>query len=106
MLEVGVTHIADRGYLSFPLMAAIAAADAFFIIRAKANLVYQRMERLPVTLPDTVRHIFQYVTDQRVRLTNAKGKPIYRLVSFHVGQERYLILTNRLDQYSVSIVSK
>ena len=37
MLEVGVTYIADRGYLSFPLMAAIAAADAFFIIRAKAN---------------------------------------------------------------------
>ena len=97
MLEVGVTYIADRGYLSFPLMAAIAAADAFFIIRAKANLVYQRMERLPVTLPDTVRHIFQHVTDQRVRLTNAQGKPIYRLVSFYVGQERYLILTNRLE---------
>ena len=37
MLEVGVTYIADRGYLSFPLRAAIAAADAFFIIRAKAN---------------------------------------------------------------------
>ena len=104
MLEVGVTYIADRGYLSFPLMAAIAAADAFFIIRAKANLVYQRMERLPVTLPDTVRHIFQHVTDQRVRLTNAQGKPIYRLVSFYVGQERYLILTNRLELTTFQII--
>jgi len=104
MLEVGVTYIADRGYLSFPLMAAIAAADAFFIIRAKANLVYQRMERLPVTLPDTVRHISQHVTDQRVRLTNAQGKPIYRLVSFYVGQERYLILTNRLELTTFQII--
>ena len=104
MLEAGVTYIADRGYVSFPLMAAIAAADAFFIIRAKANLVYQRVERLPVTLPDTVRHIFLHVTDQRVRLTNAKGKPIYRLVSFYVGQERYLILTNRLGLTTFQII--
>jgi hypothetical protein len=104
MLEAGVTYIADRGYVSFPLMAVIAAAGAFFIIRAKANLVYQRVERLPVTLPDTVRHIFLHVTDQRVRLTNAKGKPIYRLVSFYVGQERYLILTNRLDLTTFQII--
>jgi hypothetical protein len=104
MLEAGVTYIADRGYVSFPLMAVIAAAGAFFIIRAKANLVYQRVERLPVTLPDTVRHIFLHVTDQRVRLTNAKGKPIYRLVSFYVGQERYLILTNRLDLITFQII--
>jgi hypothetical protein len=104
MLEAGVTYIADRGYVSFPLMAAIAAAGAFFIIRAKANLVYQRVERLPVTLPNTVRHIFLHVTDQRVLLTNAKGKPIYRLVSFYVGQERYLILTNRLDLTTFQII--
>jgi hypothetical protein len=104
MLEAGVTYIADRGYLSFPLLAAIAAAEAFFIIRAKANLVYQRVERLPVTLPDTVRHIFLHVTDQRVRLTNAKGKFIYRLVSFYVGQERYLILTNRLDLTTFQVI--
>lgn len=56
MLEAGVTYTADRGYLSFPLMAVIAAADAFSIIRAKANLVYQRVERLPVTLPNTVQN--------------------------------------------------
>ncbi len=104
MLEAGVTYIADRGYLSFLLLAAIEAANAFFVIRAKVNLVYQRIERLPVTLPDTVSHIFQYVTDQRVRLSNAKDKPIYRLVSFHVGQERYLILTNRLDLTTFQVI--
>ena len=104
MLEAGVTYIADRGYLSFPLLTAIATAKAFFIIRAKANLVYQRVERLPVTLPDTVRHIFLQVTDQRVRLTNATGKPSYRLVSFSIGQERYLILTNRLELTTFQII--
>ena len=104
MLETGATYIADRGYLSFPLLAAIVAADAFFVIRAKANLVYSRVERLPVTLPDAVRHLFLHVTDQRVRLTNAKDRPIYRLVSFYVGQEQYLILTNRLDLTTFQVI--
>ena len=104
MLEAGVTYIADRGYLSFSLLAAIAAAEAFFVIRAKVNLVYTRVERLPVDLPSTVQHIFRHVTDQRVRLTNAKGHPTYRLVSFYVGQERYLILTNRLHLTTFQVI--
>ncbi len=104
MLEAGVTYIADRGYLSFPLLATIVVADAFFIIRAKRNLVYSRVERLHVNLPSTVQHLFQHATDQRVRLTNATGTPIYRLVSFYVGQERYLILTNRLDLTTFQII--
>jgi hypothetical protein len=104
MLEAGVTYIADRGYLSFSLLAAIAAAKAFFVIRAKTNLVCTRIERLSVTLPDVVQHLFQHVTDQRVRLTNAKGQPIYRLVSFFVGRERYLILTNRLDLTTFQVI--
>jgi len=104
MLEAGVTYIADRGYLCFPLLAAIAAANAFFVIRAKVNLVYTHVERLPVTLPNTVQHLFQHVTDQRVRLKNAKGQPIYRLVSFFVGRERYLILTNRMDLTTFQVI--
>jgi len=104
MLEAGATYIADRGYLSFPLLAAIAAANAFFVIRAKVNLVHTRIERLPVTLPSTVQHLFLHVTDQRVRLKNAKGQPIYRLVSFFVGQEQYLVLTNRLDLTTFQVI--
>ena len=104
MLEAGVTYIADRGYLSFPLLAAIATAEAFFVVRAKANLVYRRVERLPVHLPTTVQHLFRHVTDQRVCLKNAKGQPIYRLVQFWVGNERYLILTNRLDLTTFQVI--
>jgi hypothetical protein len=97
MLEADVTYIADRGYLSFALLAAIAVAEAFFVVRAKANLVYKRVEKLPVDLPASVQHLFRHVTDPRVRLKNAQGRPIYRLVKFWVGQEHYLILTNRFD---------
>jgi len=104
MLEAGVTYIADRGYYSFPLLATIAAAQAFFVFRAKVNLVYTRVERLSVNLPNTVQHLFRYVTDQRVRLTNARGHPVYRLISFWVGQERYLILTNRLDLTTFQVI--
>jgi hypothetical protein len=104
MLEPDVTYIADRGYLSFPLLAAIVTGQAFFVFRAKANLVYTRMEKLPVNLPTTVQHLFHHVTDQRARLTNAKGHPIYRLVSFQVGRERYLILTNRLDLTTFQVI--
>jgi hypothetical protein len=104
MLVADVTYVADRGYLSFPLLAAIVAAQACFIVRAKSNLVYQRVKRMPVDLPTTVQHIFSHVTDQRVRLSNAKNQPIYRLVSFYVGQERYLILTNRLDLTTFQVI--
>jgi hypothetical protein len=104
MLEAGVTYIADRGYLSFSLLAAIAATQAFFVFRAKSNLVYVRVKRLPVSLPATVKHLFHHVTDQHVRVTNAKGCPIYRLVSFQVGQEGYLILSNRLDLTTFQVI--
>ena len=104
MLEAGVTYIADRGYYSFPLLAAIVMANAFFVFRAKISLKYTREEKLPVTLPDTVRHIFRHVTDQKVRITYAAGRPIYRLVSFYVGKERYLILTNRMDLTTFQVI--
>jgi hypothetical protein len=104
MLEAGVTYIADRGYYSFQLLATIAATPAFFVFRAKSNLVYTLVERLPVDLPNTVQHLFRHVTDRRVRLTNAEDRPIYRLVSFRVGQERYLILTNRLDLTTFQVI--
>ena len=104
MLESGVTYMADRGYFSYPLLAAIVAAQAFFVFRAKLNLVYVRVEKLPVNLPASVGHLFRHVTDQWVCLPNAKGRPRYRLVSFQVGQERYLLLTNRLDLTTFQVI--
>lgn len=104
MLEGDVTYIADRGYFAYYLMRAIDKAKAFFVIRAKNNFVYERVRRLPVELPAAVQHIFRHVTDQRVRLPNAEGRPIYRLVCFHVGKERYSILTNRFDLTTFQVI--
>ena len=55
-------------------------------------------------LPDSVQHLFTQVTDQRILLSNASGNPIYRLVTFSVGDQRYLILTNRLHLSTFQLI--
>jgi hypothetical protein len=104
MLQAGVTYIADRGYVCFQLLADIVAAQAHFVMRMKANLVYSVVETWPVALPEVVAHLFTQVTDCRVCLTGAAAQPIYRLVTFTVGSERYLILTNRLALTTFQVI--
>jgi hypothetical protein len=104
MLEAGVTYIADRGYVCFQLLADIVKAQVHFVIRMKSNLAYTVTETLPVVLPEVVQHIFRRVSDQRVQLTGAKGNSIYRLVTFWVGTEQYLILTDRLDLTTFQVI--
>jgi hypothetical protein len=104
ILQPGVTYIADRGYVCFQLLADIVAAGSHFVMRMKSNLVYTVVETLTVELPDAVSHLFTHVTDCRVRLTGADGQPIYRLVTFMVGSERYLILTDRLQLTTFQII--
>jgi hypothetical protein len=104
MLQAGVTYIADRGYVCFQLLADIVAAQAHFVMRMKSNLVYSVVETLTVALPEAVSHLFTQVTDRRVCLTSADGQPIYRLVAFTVGSQRYLILTNRLELTTFQVI--
>jgi hypothetical protein len=104
MLETGVTYIADRGYVSFPLLADIVLARAYFVFRMKTNLKHSLVKQLSVTLPECVNHIFSQVTDQTVKLTNATGKHTYRLVSFWIGSDQFLLLTNRLDLTTFQII--
>jgi hypothetical protein len=104
MLQAGVTYIADRGYVCFQLLADIVVAQAHFVMRMKANLVYSVVETLTVELPEVVAHLFTQVTDCRVCLTGADGQPVYRLVTFTVGREKYLILTNRLELTTFQLI--
>ena len=104
MLLPGVTYIADRGYVCFRLLADIVTAEAHFVMRMKSNLVYTVVETLTVALPEVVQHIFTQVTDQRVCLTGAEGQPIYRLVTFAVGSEKYLVLTDRLELTTFQVI--
>jgi hypothetical protein len=105
MLDAGITYIADRGYVSFPLLADIVLANAYFVFRMKSNLSYTAVETLSVSLPECVNHIFSQVSDRKVQLNNAKGKPVYRLVIFWIGEEQFLILTNRLDLTTFQIIT-
>ncbi|WP_238314479.1 transposase [Methylobacterium crusticola] len=47
MLEAGITYIADRGYVCFKLFHDIGDRQAYFIIRATSNLLYDIYETLP-----------------------------------------------------------
>lgn len=104
MLEAGVTYIADRGYAGFQLLADIVAVQAHFVIRMKANLVYTVSENVTVELPASTQHLFTQVTDQWVRLTGAKGQPLYRLVNFWAGDTHFLILTDRRDLSTFQVI--
>jgi hypothetical protein len=46
--EAGSFYIMDRGYLDFARLYALHQASAFFIIRAKSNLQFQRLYSHPV----------------------------------------------------------
>jgi hypothetical protein len=104
MLQAGVTYIADRGYVCFQLLADIVVSESHFVMRMKSNLVYTVVETLRVELPEVVHHIFTQVSDQRTCLTGADGQPIYRLVTFCVGCERYLVLTDRLELTTFQVI--
>ncbi len=104
MLQASVTYIADRGYVCFQLLADIVTAEAHFVMRMKSNLVYTVVETLTVELPEAVQHIFTQVSDQWVCLTGDGGQPIYRLVTFWVGSEKYLVLTDRLALTTFQII--
>lgn len=104
MLAAGVTYIADRGYVCFQLLADIVAAQAHFVIRMKANLVHTVSATWALDLPEVVQTIFTQVSDQWVQLTGAPGQASYRLVTFWVGAEQYLVLTDRLDLTTFQVI--
>ncbi len=104
MLESGVTYIADRGYVCFKLLGEIVAAEAHFVMRMKANLDHTVTQVLVVELPAAAQSIFTHVTDQLVALNGETNQPVYRLVTFHVGTETYLILTDRRELNTFQVI--
>ena len=104
MLESGVTYLLDRGYVSFPLLAEIAAAGAYFVMRQKSNLNYDIVEALELALPEQVGALYSEVRDLKVCLTGAKQKPQYRLVCFVFEGTSYRLLTNRWDLTSFEVM--
>jgi len=97
MLEAGVTYIADRGYMSFPLFYQITSRSAFFIIRVKKSLVYTLRDELSFEIPMQWQAYLSQVTDHKIICDNDKENQIYRLITFMVNDEKYFLMTNRFD---------
>ena len=78
-------YVQDRGYFSFPLMAAILQAGSSFVARVRNNLVYETVEERPLSEADKKQGI---QADRIVRAGwNAADNPVsrtLRLVEIHV----------------------
>jgi len=101
--EAGAFYIMDRGYLDFERLWKINEAKAYFIIRAKGSLSFQRMYTRPADKSSGIR------CDQIIRLKHYYSKKHYpeklrRVKYFDKETNRYYIyLTNHLDLDAKSI---
>jgi len=105
LLEIvrkGVTYVADRGYFSFAVAAAISKAFAFFIIRIKGNMKFTIGKTIVVR--GQIPACLNQVSDQLIRFDNDSNQLIYRLVMFTVLNSEFRICTNRLDLTTLEII--
>ncbi len=106
--EPGSFYIVDRGYLDFARLYIFHQSQAFFVIRAKANLKYRRLYSRPVDKTTGLR------CDQTITLTvyqSAKDYPeTLRLVRFYDSEnnKRLTFLTNNflLDALTIAKLYK
>ena len=103
-IEVGVTYIADRGYLDLKLFWDVVEQGAHFVIRVRKNLKYQVEEALPVELIDSVKLIFCQVTDELVRFDCDEHNKLYRRISFKSRKTLFILVTDRLDLTTFEII--
>jgi len=105
MLTSGITYIADRGYSSFNIFDIIIRNDAFFIFRAKNNIIIKKVvENLKIEISNSISKLFRNVTDQIIMYKNDQFKNKIRLVCFEIGEEIYYIVTNRFDLTTEQII--
>lgn len=106
ILKAGITYIADRGYFSFELGAAICKAQAFFIIRIKKNLLINFcIDRSPTSFEGRdFPSCFKELKDQLIKFTSDKDQQLYRLISFQVWDSQFSICTNRFDLTTMQII--
>ncbi len=104
MLVCSSTYIADRGYFSFDLFHDILKAEAHFIIRVKSNLVFTSVESFPVQMPDTVKSLFECVTDELISCKNDLHEHLYRLVRFRACGKNFYIMTDRMELTTFQVI--
>jgi hypothetical protein len=101
--EPGSFYVMDRGYVDFARLFAIHNAQAFFVIRAKANLRYRCVASQRVDRSTGLR------CDQRIVLTglftDQKYATALRRVRFYdrVNDKLFVFLTNNFDLSATNI---
>ncbi len=108
LYEAGAFYIVDKGYYDFERLYHIDQSKAFFVIRAKKNLKFQRVYSRPVDKSTGLK------CDQIIRLTGQKSALAYpdklRRIKFYDESKpkTYVFLTNNfeLDALTVALLYK
>ncbi len=101
--EAGSFYIMDRGFTDFARWFTLHQAQAFFVIRGKTNLLFQRIYSRPVDKATGLRY------DQTVTLVAQKAKKDYpqhlRRIKFHdaVHNKDLIFITNNFDLPALTI---
>lgn len=103
-LEEDAFYIMDRGYIDWKRLHRIHRAGAFFVIRAKDNLAFERLYSRPVDKESGLR------CDQTIRLQNYYARQDYpdhlRRIKFYDPEhdQTYVYLTNNFEAPTLQIV--
>lgn len=89
--EPGSFYIMDRGFVDFARLHAIDQASAFFVIRARSNFQYQRIQSRPIERATGLR------CDQQVWLSGLRAaagypQPIRRIKFYDARHDKLLVL--------------
>ena len=103
ILEPGAFYIMDRGFVDFARLANITEHLAYFVVRAKDDLVYRRCAYRPVEHASGLR------SDQTIRLRFRRSLRRYplplRYVSYHDAERdrRLVFLSNNFHLPALTI---
>ena len=90
--EAGAFYVMDRGYIDFERLFVFPLCSAFFVVRAKENVLFQRRYSRPVDKSTGLR------SDHTVLLTaihSVKADPLRRITDFDAEtNQRLKFLTN------------
>jgi hypothetical protein len=103
VVKAGVTYIADRGYFSFGIADKVLKAQAFFVMRAKDNLLYEVVEKLVIEASQ-LPNCFREVTDEIVIFTGDEQQNRLRLITFKVAGSSFRLVTNRFDLTTLNVI--
>ena len=103
VLKAGITYIADRGYFSFALADKVLKAEAFFVMRAKDNLLYEVVESWLINLAEVPKCVRQ-VTDEIIIFKSDENQNKLRIITFEVAGSYFRLVTNRFELSTLNII--